>query len=89
MRLSPATYRMYESNPSTPVGDGMNFAVGGAGVFANLGFTKTSDQIVQFKALLDANLYDTTSVFSESVILFAISGNDYAAYTRNLQSSVG
>jgi len=89
MGLNPATYRKYKADASTPTGDGMNFAVGGAGVFNNLGFTKTSDQIAQFKALLDANVYDSSSVFNESVILFAISGNDYAAYTRNLAGSVG
>lgn len=84
MGLNPKTYRKYKLDSSTSTADGMNFAVGGAGVFNNLGFTKTRDQIAQFEALLDANVFDRSSVFSESVILFAISGNDYAAFSRNL-----
>lgn len=87
MGLNPVTYRNYKLNSSTPTADGMNFAVGGAGVFDNLGFTKTRDQIAQFVTLLDANVFDNSSVFSESVILFAISGNDYAAYARNFPGS--
>lgn len=90
MGLKPATYRKYKLYPSTPICDGINFAVGGSGVFDNLGFTKAGDQIVQFKKLLDANVYGGQGVdFAKSAVLFAISGNDYAAYGRSLLTMVG
>lgn len=90
MGLRPATYREYEVNPITPICDGINFAVGGSGVFDNLGFTKTRDQVAQFKKLLDANVYGSHGVdFAKSAVLFAISGNDYGAYGASLITKVG
>jgi len=85
MGLKPATYRNYSSNPNTPICDGINFAVGGSGVFDNLGFTKAGDQIAQLKKLLDDDVYGDHGVdFAKSAVLFAISGNDYGAYGRSL-----
>lgn len=90
MGLKPATYRKYKSDGDTPICDGINFAVGGSGVFDNLGFTKAGDQIAQFKKLLDADVYGDDGLdFAKSAVLFAISGNDYAAYGRSLLTMVG
>ncbi|KAG0560821.1 hypothetical protein KC19_9G016500 [Ceratodon purpureus] len=87
MGLKPCPFRLLNTlSTSTGVQDGINFAVSGSGVFENLGFTKTGDQITQLRRVLKTNLYSKT-VYKKAVILYAISGNDYAAYKRNNGSS--
>lgn len=65
----------------------MNFAVGGSGEFDNLGFTKTSDQIAEFRQLI-SGVYDLADIVDKSLILFSISGNDYASVIRNFGFTV-
>jgi hypothetical protein len=87
MGVKPHPFRLLNtSSTSTDVQDGINFAVSGSGVFENLGLTKTGDQIAQLKEVLKTKLYPKT-VYKKAVILYAISGNDYAAYKRNNGSS--
>ena len=87
MGLKPHPFRLLNtSSTSTDVQDGINFAVSGSGVFENLGLTKTGDQIAQLKEVLKTKLYPKT-VYKKAVILYATSGNDYAAYKRNNGSS--
>lgn len=87
MGLKPRPFRLLNTlSTSTHVQDGINFAVSGSGVFENLGFTKTGDQIIELKRVLKTSLYSKT-VYKKAVILYAISGNDYAAYERNNGSS--
>ncbi|XP_024388397.1 GDSL esterase/lipase At3g09930 [Physcomitrium patens] len=82
MGLKPVPYRSREDPPpSTRLKDGINFAVGGAGVFPNEGFTKTGDQIRQLKAVMTRSIYRNR--YDESLVFYTISGNDYAAYVRN------
>ncbi|CAM6028567.1 unnamed protein product [Sphagnum balticum] len=85
MGLNPVPYRLYSTGAAAlpALRDGVNFAVGGAGVFDNLGFTKTGDQITQLKELVTAGVYDPSFMADSSLILYGVSGNDYAAFTRN------
>jgi hypothetical protein len=85
MGLNPVPYRLYSTGAAAlpALRDGVNFAVGGAGVFDNLGFTKTGDQITQLKELVTAGVYDPSFMAESSLILYGVSGNDYAAFTRN------
>jgi len=85
MGLKPRPYRLLHRTSaglSNNVSDGINFAVAGSGVFDNQGFTKTGDQITQLKEVLKNRLYPK-NVVRKSLILYAVSGNDYAAYRRN------
>ena len=88
MGLKPCPFRLLKTLPISTqcVKDGINFAVAGAGVFDNLGFTKTGDQIKQLKGVLRTKLYPP-SVYKKAIILYAISGNDYGTYKRNNGSS--
>nr|XP_024376766.1 GDSL esterase/lipase At5g03610-like [Physcomitrium patens] len=84
MGLKPPPYRLLNGSAnSTRLEDGINFAVAGCGVFDNLGFTKTGDQIRQLTDMLNTDLYSKDVIFSEALIMYASSGNDYAAYRLN------
>ena len=85
MGLKPHPYRLLNRTPdlATHVSDGINFAVSGSGVFDNLGFTKTEDQITQLKEVLKAAELYPKDVVRSSLLLYMVSGNDYAAYQRN------
>ena len=84
--LKPRPYRVLgDNNQPTNVADGVNFAVGGAGVFDNLGFTKTGDQILQLQGVLNSGVggpYNST-VLAEILAVYGLFGNDYAAFLRN------
>ena len=80
--LCPIPYGVYKVNTSQAITDGMNYAVGGSGEFDNLGFTKTSDQISEFRQLITAGVYNISDIVDKSLILLSISGNDYASVVR-------
>lgn len=77
LMLSPIAYELRNSDPNAPK-HGMNFAVGGSGVFNPYGMLNLRGQIDQFESL-------TSTVYPKaflqySVVLLGIHGNDYGAY---------
>ncbi|CAM6022746.1 unnamed protein product [Sphagnum balticum] len=75
--LNPVPYRKYAANPSqNSAVDGVNFATAGAGVFTSYGFTTTGAQITELQGLSATNNYN----LSQSIVLYSVNGNDYAAY---------
>ncbi|KAG0558753.1 hypothetical protein KC19_10G051500 [Ceratodon purpureus] len=84
--LKPRPYRVLGDNTQpTNVNDGVNFAVGGSGVFPNLGFTKTGDQIAQLQVVLNSGVGGpyTPTVRRKSLVFYGLAGNDYATFLRN------
>lgn len=75
--LSPIAYERRLSDPNAPK-HGMNFAVGGAGVFSSYGILNLGGQVDQFQSLL--NTIYPTAFLENSVVLVGIHGNDYGAY---------
>ncbi|XP_073148669.1 GDSL esterase/lipase At5g03610-like isoform X2 [Henckelia pumila] len=63
---------------------GMNFAVGGSGVFDTLGpfLPNMTTQIDFFQNLVNESVY-TKWDFHSSAVLVTLSGNDYAAFLQN------
>jgi hypothetical protein len=75
--LNPVPYRKYAANPSqNSPADGVNFATAGAGVFTSLGFTTTEAQITELQGVLATNNFN----LSQSIVLYSVNGNDYAAF---------
>lgn len=75
--LSPIAYEQRLSDPNAPK-HGMNFAVGGSGVFNPYGMLNLGGQIDQFENLIDT-VYPK-AFLQYSVVLVGIHGNDYGAY---------
>ncbi|CAK9878738.1 unnamed protein product [Sphagnum jensenii] len=75
--LNPVAYRKYAANPSqNSPADGVNFATAGAGVFTSYGFTTTGAQITELQGVLATNNYN----LSQSIVIYSVNGNDYAAF---------
>jgi hypothetical protein len=75
--LNPVAYRKYAANPSqNSPADGVNFATASAGVFTSFGFTTTEAQITELQGVLATNNYN----LSQSIVLYSVNGDDYAAY---------
>ncbi|CAK9229868.1 unnamed protein product [Sphagnum troendelagicum] len=75
--LNPVAYRIYAANPSqNSPADGVNFATAGAGVFTSYGFTTTGAQITELQGVLATNNYN----LSQSIVIYSVNGNDYAAF---------
>ena len=68
----PYEHRLSESGASKR---GMNFAVGGSGVFSPFGMLSLRGQVDQF----EAQKY-SRDFLQSSVVLLGIHGNDYGAY---------
>lgn len=76
---SPIAYEERNSDPNAPK-HGMNFAVGGSGVFNPYGMLNLRGQINQFESF--AKTVYPKEFLQYSVVLVGIHGNDYAAYLR-------
>ena len=95
--MSPIAYELRFSDPNAPK-HGMNFAVGGSGVFNPYGMLNLGGQIDQLESLID--IVYPKAFLQYSVVLVGIHGNDYGAYlakgnpvsvsfNRHTQSSQG
>lgn len=85
LMISPIAYEQRDSDPSAPK-YGMNFAVGGSGVFNPYGMLNLRGQINQFESL-------TSTVYPKaflqySVVLVGVHGNDYGAFLAKNPVSV-
>lgn len=76
---SPIAYEKRNSDPNAPK-HGMNFAVGGSGVFNPYGMLNLRGQINQFESL--AKTVYPKAFLQYSAVLVGIHGNDYGAYLR-------
>ncbi|KAG0614686.1 hypothetical protein M758_6G196000 [Ceratodon purpureus] len=75
--LSPIAYELRFSDPNAPK-HGMNFAVGGSGVFNPYGMLNLGGQIDQLESLID--IVYPKAFLQYSVVLVGVHGNDYGAY---------
>ncbi|GLJ25803.1 hypothetical protein SUGI_0494060 [Cryptomeria japonica] len=89
---SPIAYELRRSHDcntnANKIRQGVNFAVGGSGIFESLGFPTLAQQVEQFKGLIRESLV----VFGfrklcRSVVLISVSGNDYIAYISSRNGS--
>lgn len=86
---APLTYRRTKAGSPSPVQFGVNFAVGGAGVFEVPRKAPTlAKQIDYFEKMLDGRTIGKWRL-RQSVALVAISGNDYARVGANVSSDDG
>ncbi|XP_019151451.1 PREDICTED: GDSL esterase/lipase At5g03610-like [Ipomoea nil] len=79
---SPLPYRWREFGGKI-VGDGMNFAYGGTGVFSTLvSKPNMTTQINFFQQMVEENVYTKRDLRS-SIALVSVAGNDYATVAKN------
>ncbi|XP_059077415.1 GDSL esterase/lipase At5g03600 [Cryptomeria japonica] len=81
---TPIAYEMlrthqYEEIPKKIV-HGVNFAVGGSGILADYGYITISDQVKQFKKLINQTGVFGSEELGRSIVLISNAGNDYLSY---------
>ncbi|XP_059076599.1 GDSL esterase/lipase At5g03610-like [Cryptomeria japonica] len=67
---------------------GVNFAVGGSGIFEDYGFKTIEQQVKQFKKLIGGNQGFDSHKLSRSVVLISVAGNDYLAFLASRNGSI-
>ncbi|KAH9311033.1 hypothetical protein KI387_026068, partial [Taxus chinensis] len=80
---TPISYELLKSHHCKPNTDkikhGVNFAVGGSGIFRAYGFTTVPEQVQQLKKLISESPGFHSQKLSRSVVLISAVGNDYSA----------
>ncbi|KAH9311071.1 hypothetical protein KI387_026106 [Taxus chinensis] len=78
----PVSYELLKSHDcetdAEKIRQGVNFAVGGSGIFRAHRFTTVPEQVKQFKKLIAASSGFDSLRLSRSVALISAAGNDYA-----------
>ncbi|KAH9311034.1 hypothetical protein KI387_026069 [Taxus chinensis] len=90
---TPISYELLRSHECNATGKkitkGVNFAVGGSGIFRSYGFTTVAEQVKQFKDLIEENPQFNCHKLSRSVVLISAAGNDYSAFRDRNGSIAG
>uniref|UniRef100_A0A0D6QW58 SGNH hydrolase-type esterase domain-containing protein n=1 Tax=Araucaria cunninghamii TaxID=56994 RepID=A0A0D6QW58_ARACU len=68
--------------------NGVNFAVGGSGIFQDYGFTTIAHQVQQFKWLINETGAFGNRDLARAIVLLSNVGNDYSAYLDNVKELV-
>ena len=66
---------------------GVNFAVGGSGIFRAYGFITVAQQVKQFKNLVGRRHGFDSHKLSRSAVLISVAGNDYNAFLDSKNGS--
>ncbi|GLJ25814.1 hypothetical protein SUGI_0494350 [Cryptomeria japonica] len=89
---SPIAYELLRSHDcnvnASKIKQGVNFAVGGSGIFRAFGFKTVPEQVQQFKKLIAAGSGFDSPKLSRSVVLVSVAGNDYAALSSSQSGSI-
>ncbi|XP_059076597.1 GDSL esterase/lipase At5g03610-like [Cryptomeria japonica] len=67
---------------------GVNFAVGGSGIFQANGFITVAQQVKQFKKVIGQSHEFDSQKLSQSVVLISLVGNDYLAFLDSRNGSI-
>nr|AKH04262.1 putative ester hydrolase [Taxus baccata] len=88
----PVSYELLKNHDceadAERITQGVNFAVGGSGIFRAYGFTTIPEQVKQFKKLIAASSGFDSHKLSRSVALISAAGNDYVALRDSTNGSV-
>ncbi|XP_059076190.1 GDSL esterase/lipase At5g03610 isoform X2 [Cryptomeria japonica] len=88
----PIPYELLKSHKckviAKKIRQGVNFAVGGSGIFRDYGFTTVPQQVKQFKKLIGGSQGFDSHKLSRSVVLISVAGNDYGAFLSRSNGSI-
>ncbi|XP_057835420.2 GDSL esterase/lipase At3g09930 isoform X2 [Cryptomeria japonica] len=89
---APIPYELLKSHEckanAEKIRQGVNFAVGGSGIFRDYGFTTVPQQVKQFKKLIGGSQGFDSHKLSQSVVLMSVVGNDYGAFLNINNGSI-
>uniref|UniRef100_A0A0C9QWL3 TSA: Wollemia nobilis Ref_Wollemi_Transcript_3968_1463 transcribed RNA sequence n=1 Tax=Wollemia nobilis TaxID=56998 RepID=A0A0C9QWL3_9CONI len=89
---SPIAYELLRSHgchkDATKISSGVNFAVGGSGIFHSFGFTPVPYQVEQFKKLIAGSREFDPQKLSRSIVLISVVGNDYLSFAKRTNGSI-
>ncbi|XP_059076191.1 GDSL esterase/lipase At2g36325-like [Cryptomeria japonica] len=89
---SPIAYELLRSHDckatAKKIRRGVNFAVGGSGIFQAYGFITLAQQVKQFKKVIGQSHEFDSHKLSQSVFLFSLVGNDYLAFPDSRNGSI-
>ncbi|XP_057835501.2 GDSL esterase/lipase At5g03610 isoform X2 [Cryptomeria japonica] len=88
----PIAYELLKSHEckatAKKIRQGVNFAVGGSGVYQAFGFITVPQQVKQFKKLIGRSHGFDSHKLSRSVVLISVAGNDYGAFLSRSNGSI-
>ncbi|XP_059076592.1 GDSL esterase/lipase At3g09930 [Cryptomeria japonica] len=88
----PIAYELFRSHDckatAKKIRRGVNFAVGGSGIFQAYGFITVAQQVKQFKKLIAGSHGFDSRKLSRSVVLISVAGNDYGAFLSSRNGSI-
>ncbi|XP_057835333.2 GDSL esterase/lipase At5g03610 [Cryptomeria japonica] len=88
----PIAYELLRSHDckstAKKIRQGVNFAVGGSGIFQAYGFITVAQQVKQFKKLIPGSHGFDSRKLSRSVVLISVAGNDYGAFLSSRNGSI-
>ncbi|XP_059076192.1 GDSL esterase/lipase At5g03610 [Cryptomeria japonica] len=89
---SPIAYELLRSHDckatAKKIRRGVNFAVGGSGIFQAYGFITLAQQVKQFKKVIGQSHEFDSHKLSQSVVLISLVGNDYLAFLDSRNGSI-
>ncbi|XP_059076194.1 GDSL esterase/lipase At5g03610-like isoform X2 [Cryptomeria japonica] len=89
---APIAYELLKSHDCKAIAKkirhGVNFAVGGSGIFEDYGFKTIAQQVKQFKKLIWESQGFGSHKLSQSVVLISVAGNDYLAFLGSRNGSI-
>ncbi|GLJ25813.1 hypothetical protein SUGI_0494340 [Cryptomeria japonica] len=88
----PIAYELLRSHDckatAKKIRKGVNFAVGGSGIFQAYGFITVAQQVKQFKKLIAGSHGFDSRKLSRSVVLISVAGNDYGTFLSSRNGSI-
>ncbi|GLJ25817.1 hypothetical protein SUGI_0494400 [Cryptomeria japonica] len=88
----PIAYELLRSHDckstAKKIRQGVNFAVGGSGIFQAYGFITVAQQVKEFKKLIAGSHGFDSRKLSRSVVLISVAGNDYGAFLSSRNGSI-